>query len=94
MKVPIKLSVRKVFKAISKIEEQMLIVVDETTHEENQSQPLQTTFERMKIDVTFLTAYIRLFKVKNTIKITLQYQLLEMVFTKQQICQGFMSLRV
>ena len=41
----------------AKIEEHMLIVMDESTHEEHLAQPLQTITKQFKIAVTFLSAY-------------------------------------
>ena len=45
----------------------MLIVMDESTHEEHLSQPLQTNKKQFKIAVTFLTAYNSDFKVTKSI---------------------------
>ena len=49
----------------SKIEEHMLIVVDQSTHEDHLSQPLQTNDKQYKIAVTFLTGYKGIFNVTN-----------------------------
>ena len=50
-----------------KIEEHMLIVMNESTHEEHLSQPLQTNNEQFKIAVTFLTGYNGIFIVTKSI---------------------------
>ena len=50
-----------------KTEEQMLIVMDQSTHEEHLSQPLQTNNKQFKIAVTFLTGYNGIFIVKSSI---------------------------
>ena len=49
-----------------KMEEHMLIVMDNSTHEEHLSQPLQTKNKQFKIAVTFLTAYNGIFNVTNS----------------------------
>ena len=49
-----------------KIEEHMLIAMDNYTHEENLSQPLQTNNKPSKIAVTFLNGYNGIFKVINS----------------------------
>ena len=49
-----------------KIEEYMLIVMDESTHEEHLSQPLQTNNKQFKIAVTSLTGYNGIFNVTNS----------------------------
>ena len=49
----------------SRIEEHMLIVMDNTTHEEHLSQPLQTNNKQFKVAVTFLTGYNGIFNVTN-----------------------------
>ena len=48
-----------------KIEDQMLIVMDTSTHEEHLHQPLQTNIKQFKIAVAFLTGYIGIFNVTN-----------------------------
>ena len=50
----------------SKIEEDLLIVMDKSRHEEHLSQPLQTNNKQFKIAVTFLTAYNCIFIVINS----------------------------
>ena len=53
------------FKTRSKIEEHILIVINKSTHEENLSQPIQTTNKQFKIAVTFLTGYNGIFNVTS-----------------------------
>ena len=44
----------------------MLIIMDQSTHEEHLSQPLQTNNKQFKIAVTFLTGYNGIFNVTNS----------------------------
>ena len=44
----------------------MLIVMNESTHEEHLFQPLQTTNKQFEKAVTFLTGYNGIFNVKNS----------------------------
>ena len=48
------------------MEEYMLIFMDESTHEELLSQPLQANTKQFKIDLTFLIEYNGIFNVKNS----------------------------
>ena len=52
MELPSKILERISFNNRSRIEEHMLIVMEKSTHEEYQSQPLQTN-KQFKIAVTF-----------------------------------------
>ena len=61
-----KISEQVAFKTRPKIEEHMLFVMDESTHEEQLFQPLQTNNKQWKIAVTFLTGYNGIFKVTNS----------------------------
>ena len=45
----------------------MLINMDESTHEEHLSHPLQTNIRQFKIAVTFLTGFNRFFNVKKKV---------------------------
>ena len=54
------------FKMRPKIEEDMLIVMDKSSHDEHLSQPLQANNKQFKIAVTFLTAYNGIFNVTNS----------------------------
>ena len=65
MELPSKVIEQIMFNTRPKIEEQMLIVMDKSTHEEHLSQPLQTNNKRIKIAVTFLTAYNGIFNVTD-----------------------------
>ena len=65
MELPSKISEQIAFNTKPKIEEQMLIVMDRSTHEEHLSQPLQTNYKQFKIAITFLTGYNGIFKVTN-----------------------------
>ena len=53
IELPSKLSEQIAFNTRPKTEEHMLIVLDETTHEEHLSQPLQTNNKQFKVAVTF-----------------------------------------
>ena len=44
----------------------MLINMDESIHQENLSQPLQTNNKQFKIAFTFLTGYNGIFNVTNS----------------------------
>ena len=68
MELPSKLLEQIVFNTRSKIEEQMLVVIDKSTHEVHLSQPLQTNIKQFKIAVTFLTACKSIFNVTNSNK--------------------------
>ena len=63
MELPCKLLEKLAFNTRPKIEEHMLIVIDESTHEEHLSQPLQTKNKQYKIAVTFLTGYNGTFNI-------------------------------
>ena len=66
MELPSKLLEQIAYITRPKIEEHMLIVMDNSTHEEHSSQPLQTTNKQSKIAVTFLTGYKGIFNVTNS----------------------------
>ena len=65
MEPPIKLLEQKAFKTRPKKEEHMLVVMDESIHEEHLSQRLQTKNNQFKIAVTFLTGYNGIFNVTS-----------------------------
>ena len=65
MELPSKLLEQIAFNTRPKIEEDMLIVMDKSTHEEHLFQPLQTNNKQFKIAVTFLTGYNGIFNVTN-----------------------------
>ena len=66
MELPSKILERIAFNTRAKIEEHMLVVMDESRHEEHLSQPLQTINEQFEIAVTFLTGYNGIFNVTNS----------------------------
>ena len=66
MELPINLLEQIAYNTRPKMEEHMLIVMDKSTHEEHQSQPLQTINKHFKIAVTFLTGYNGIFNVTNS----------------------------
>ena len=66
MKLPGKLLEQIAFNTRPKIEEHMLIVMNESKHEEHLSQPLQTNNKQFRTAVTFLTAYNGIFNVTNS----------------------------
>ena len=62
MELPSKKLEQKAFSTRKRIEENILIVMDESTHEEQLYQPLQTNEKQFKTAVTFLTGYNGIFK--------------------------------
>ena len=66
MELPSKLLEQIAFNTRPKIEKHMLIVMDNSTHEEHLSQPLQTNNKQFKLAITFLTAYNGIFNVTNS----------------------------
>ena len=66
MERPSKLLEQIAFITRPKIEEHLLIIMDESTYEEHLFQPLQTNNEQFKIAVTFLTGYNGIFNVTNS----------------------------
>ena len=66
MELPSKLLEQIAFNTGAKKEEHMLIVMDESTHEELLAQPLQTINKKFKIAVTFLSANNGSFNVTNS----------------------------
>ena len=65
MKLPSKLLEQIANNTRSRIEKQLLIVMNESTHEENLCQALQTSIKQFKIAVTFLTGQNGIFNVTN-----------------------------
>ena len=68
MEHPSELLEQIAFNTGAKIEEHLLIVLDESTHEEHLAQPLQTNSKQFKTAVTFLSAYNGSFNVTNSKK--------------------------
>ena len=66
MVLPSKLLEQKAFNTRPKIEENMLVVTNISTHEEHLSQPLQTNNKQFKKTVTFLIGYNGIFNVTNS----------------------------
>ena len=66
MELPSKLLEQTVYSTRSNIEGHISIVMDQSTHEEHLSQPLQTNIKQFKISVTFLTAYNGIFNLQNS----------------------------
>ena len=66
MEVPSKLLEQTAFFTRLKSEENMLVVMDESTQEEHLSQPLQTNIKQYRIAVTFLTGSNSTFSVTNS----------------------------
>ena len=65
MELPSKILEQNAFNTRPKIEEHMIIVVNNSTHEENISQPLQTHSRQCKTAVTFLAGYNGISKVTD-----------------------------
>ena len=66
MELPSKLLEQIALNTRPKIEEHLLIVMDESTHEELLSQPLQTNNKLFKKAINFLTGYNGIFNVTNS----------------------------
>ena len=66
MEIPSKLLEQIAFNTRPKIEEDMLIVMEKSTHEEHLSQPLQTNNKQFKLAVTFLSGYNGIFNATNS----------------------------
>ena len=66
MELPIKLLEEIVYSTKPKIEEHLLIIMDDSIYEEHLSQPLQTNDKQLIIALTFLTAYNDIFIVTKT----------------------------
>ena len=66
MELPSKLLAQIAFNTRPKMKEHLLFVMDEATHEEHLSQPLQTNNKQFKIAVTFLGGYNGIFNVTNS----------------------------
>ena len=65
MELPSQLLEQIAFNTRPKIEEQMLIVLDKSTHEEHLSQPLQTNNKQFILAVTLLTGYNGIINVRD-----------------------------
>ena len=63
MELPSKILELIAFNTRPKIEEHLLIIMDNITHDEHLSQPLQTNINQIKIAATFLTGYNGIFNV-------------------------------
>ena len=66
MELPSKLLEQIAIKTRPKIEDHMLIVMDDSTHEGHLYQPLQTNNKQFKIAVTVVTGYNGIFNVTNS----------------------------
>ena len=66
MELPSKLLEQIAINTRPKIEEHILIIMNESTHEEHLFQPLQTNNKKFKIAITFLSAYNGIFNVTNS----------------------------
>ena len=66
MELPSKLLEQIAFITRPKIEEDMLIVMDKSIHEEHLFQPLQTNNKQFKIAVTLLSVYNGILNVTNS----------------------------
>ena len=65
MELPSKLSERIAFNTRPKIEEHILIIMNQSNHEAHLSQPLQTNNKQFKLAITFLSGYNGIFNVTN-----------------------------
>ena len=65
MEIPSKILEGIAYITRAKSQENILVVMDKSTHEEHLSHPLQTNNKQFKIAVTFLTGYNGLFNISN-----------------------------
>ena len=65
MEPPAKILEQIAYNTRGEIEEHIMIVMDESTHEEHLSEPLQTNNKHFKITVTLLTGYNGSFNVRD-----------------------------
>ena len=72
--------------AFNTIEEHMLIIMDQSNHEEHLSQPRQTNNKQFKIAITFLSAYNGIFNVTNRNN--------KFYFKKSLIDEDFIQIRI
>ena len=86
MELPSKLLEQIAFNTKRNIEEHMLIVRDESTHEEHLAQPLQTKNKQFKIAVTFLSVNNGIFNVTNSNN--------KFYFKKSLIEEDFIQIRI
>ena len=89
MELPSKLLEQIAYNTRPKIEEHMLIVMDNSTHEEHLFAPLQTNNKQFKIAITFLSAYNGIFNVtsKNN-KFYFKKNLIDEDFIQIKISEG------
>ena len=66
MELPSKLLEQMAYNTRPKIEEHMLIFMNQSNHEEHLFKPLQTNNKQFKIAITFLTGYNGIFNVTNS----------------------------
>ena len=66
MELTSKLIEQIAFNTKSKIGEQMLVVMDKSTHEEHLCQPIQTNNKQFKIALSLITVYNGIFNVTNS----------------------------
>ena len=66
MELPSKLLEQIALNTRAKTEENMLIVLDKSTHEKHLFHPLQTNNKQFKRAITFLSAYNGIFNVSNS----------------------------
>ena len=66
MELPSKILEQIAYNTRPKIEYHMLIVINQSNHEEHLFQPLQTNNKQFKIAITFLTGYNGIFNVTNS----------------------------
>ena len=77
------------FNTRHKIEEHILIIMDESTHEEHLFQPLQSDIKHFKIAITFLSAYNGIFNVTNkNNKFNFKKNLIDGAFLQIRIPEG------
>ena len=93
MELPSKLLEQTAFTTRAEIEEHLLIVLDDSIHEEHLSRTLQTNKKQCKIAVTIFSAYIGIFNVTNSNnKFYLKKALINVDFSRIRIPEGVYEL--
>ena len=86
MELPSKLLEQIAYNTRPKIEEDLLIIMDKSAHEEHLFEPLQTNNKRFQIAITFLSAYNGIFNVTNKNN--------KFYFKKNFIDEDFIQIRI
>ena len=88
MELPSKILEQKAFDTRPKIEEQMLSVMDKSTHEGHFSQPSKTNNKQFKTAVPFLTGYNGIFNLTNENKFYFTVSIIDDAFNQMTVAPG------